>query len=190
MANFLFALIAPHNPHHTKRASQVWNVRKIQNLRFNTSDSNTESNSIDSKDSQKQNLESSFLESNQLTESTTSKNLCEALPNDINSVRVSASRAESMPIDSAIFAEQKSNQCVGAIAPTDTRPCRGGKNQEKGGSSATADFCLDKDKRGTLPVCRAEGLQAKRSKNSGGFFGAKGSGEGINPFSFCANTRF
>ena len=38
--------------------------------------------------------------------------------------RVSASRAESMPIDSAIFAEQKSNQCVGAIAPTATRPCR------------------------------------------------------------------
>ena len=29
-----------------------------------------------------------------------------------------------MPIDSAIFAEQKSNQCVGAIAPTATRPCR------------------------------------------------------------------
>ncbi|WP_394995442.1 hypothetical protein [uncultured Helicobacter sp.] len=38
--------------------------------------------------------------------------------------RDSASRAESISIDSAIFAAQKSNQCVGAIAPTDTRPCR------------------------------------------------------------------
>ncbi|WP_394994781.1 hypothetical protein [uncultured Helicobacter sp.] len=28
-------------------------------------------------------------------------------------------------------------------------------------------------------------MQAKRSKNSGGFFGALASGEGINPFFFC-----
>ncbi|WP_395001958.1 hypothetical protein, partial [uncultured Helicobacter sp.] len=62
-------------------------------------------------------------ESKQPTQSTTPKNPSEALPN-INNVRNSASRAESMPIDSAIFAEQKSNQCVGAIAPTATRPCR------------------------------------------------------------------
>ena len=90
-----------------------------------------------------------------------------------------------MGIDSAINAAQKSNQCGGAIAPTDTRPCRGGKNQEQGGSSATADFsketsfcldketketsfCLDKEKRGSLPDCakRPNGLQAKRSKNA------------------------
>ena len=73
-----------------------------------------------------------------------------------------------MGIDSAIFAEQKPNKCGGAQAPTDPRPCRGGENQEKGGSSATADFsketsfCLDKEKRGSLPVCakRPNGLQA------------------------------
>ena len=44
-----------------------------------------------SKDSQKQNLESNPIDS----ESTTSKNLSEALPNIKNSVRDSASRAES-----------------------------------------------------------------------------------------------
>ena len=42
-------------------------------------------------------------------------------------------------------------------------------------------LCLDKDKRGSPLVCRAKGLQAKRSKNSGGLFGALASGEGITP---------
>ncbi|WP_395002126.1 hypothetical protein [uncultured Helicobacter sp.] len=70
------------------------------------------------------------------------------MPSINNSACASTSRAESKDVeslDSAIFAEQKSNQCVGAIAPTAPRPCRGGENQEKGGSSATADFCLDKE---------------------------------------------
>ena len=48
-------------------------------------------------------------ESKHFTESTTSKNLSEALPIQ-NSVRDSASRAESMGIDSAINAEQKSDE--------------------------------------------------------------------------------
>ena len=77
--------------------------------------------------------------SSEITESTTPKNLSKALPN-INNVRNSASRAESMAIDSAIFAQQKSNKICSAAAHTDARPCRGGKNQEQGGSSATADF--------------------------------------------------
>ena len=75
-------------------------------------------------------LESSFVsldsessstnsDSKQLTESTTSKNLCEALPIQ-NSVRDSASRAESMGIDSAINAEQKSNEICSATAHTAT----------------------------------------------------------------------
>ena len=79
-----------------------------------------------------------------------------------------------MPIDSAIFAQQKSNQCVGALAPTDTRPLRGVQSLRKGGSSASATIALEAEKRGTLPVCRAEGLQ---SKNSGDFFVAGESGE-------------
>ena len=40
-------------------------------------------------------------------------------------MRVSASRAESKDskaLDSAIFALQKSHQCGGALAPTNTRP--------------------------------------------------------------------
>ena len=113
------------------------------------------SDSQSNQDSQKQNLESNpiDLESKQLTQSTTLKNPSETLLNT-NSACGSTSRAESKDskaLDSAIFAQQKSNQCVGAIAPTASRPCRGGENQEKGGSSATADFsketsfCLDKE---------------------------------------------
>ena len=45
-----------------------------------------------------------------------------------------------MPIDSVIFAEQKSNQYVGAIAPTTPRPCRGVKNALKKCSSAFLAF--------------------------------------------------
>ena len=54
--------------------------------------------------------ESLDSESKQLTESTTSKNPSEALPDSKNSACGSTSRAESMLIDSAIFAQQKSNQ--------------------------------------------------------------------------------
>ena len=60
---------------------------------------------------------------------------------------------------------------------TAPRPLRGVQSLEQGGSSASATIALEAEKRGTLPVCRAEGLQAKRSKNSGGFFGAGESGE-------------
>ena len=155
-------------------------VDGVVEIQDTTSDT-TESSPIDS---QKQNLESSFSDSKQLTESTTSKNLCEALPNINNSACASTSRAESkdsQSLDSAIFAEQKSNQYVGALAPTAPRPLRGVQSLEQGGSSASATIALEAEKRGTLPVCRAEGLQAKRSKNSGGFFGALASGEGITP---------
>ena len=139
----------------------------------------------------KKGLESSLTESSadseskSITQSITPKNLSEALPNINNSACASTSRAESIPIDSAIFATQKSNKYVGAIAPTTSRPLRGAQSLEQGGSSASATIALEAGKRGSLPVCRAEGLQAKRSKNSGGFFGALASGEGINPFFFC-----
>ena len=133
----------------------------------------------------KEGLESSFSESKQLTESTTPKNPSEALPNINNSACASTSRAESKDLeslDSAIFAEQKSNKICSASAHTDTRPCRGGENQKQGGSSATADFsketsfCLDKDKRGSPAKRYTFGC-----RKSGGFFGALASGEGITP---------
>ena len=57
------------------RARQAWNLTQIQNLK---------------KDS-----ESSSIESKPTTESPTSKNLCEALPNINNSACASTSRAES-----------------------------------------------------------------------------------------------
>ena len=57
------------------RARQAWNLTQIQNLK---------------KDS-----ESSSIESKSTTESPTSKNLCEALPNINNSACASTSRAES-----------------------------------------------------------------------------------------------
>ena len=118
-------------------------------------------------------------DSKQLTESTTSKNLCEALPNINNSACASTSRAESMPIDSAIFAQQKSNKYVGAIAPTISRPCRGGKNALKKCSSAFLAFLTRQGDSEALP------LFAEKEKRRFIFFGAKGSGEGINPFFFC-----
>lgn len=54
----------------------------------------------------------------------------------------------------------------------ESRLSRGAEHWEQGGSSATANAELERDKRGSPLDCR----------KSGGFFGAKGSGEGINPF--------
>ncbi len=90
--------------------------------------------------------ESSFTDSKTITEST-------------------------MPIDSAIFATQKSHKICSASAHTAPRPLRGVQSLEQGGSSASATIALEADKRGSPLDCR----------KSGGFFGAKGSGEGITP---------
>ena len=54
----------------------------------------------------------------------------------------------------------------------ESRLSRGAEHWEQGGSSATANAELERDKRGSPLDCR----------KSGGFFGVKGSGEGINPF--------
>ena len=125
--------------------------------------------------------ESSFTDSKTITESTTSKNFSEALPNLNNSACDSTSRAESMPIDSAIFATQKSHKICSASAHTAPRPLRGVQSLEQGGSSASATIALEADKRGSPLDCR----------KSGGFFGAKGSGEGITPlFAKKQNERF
>ena len=51
-----------------------------------------------------------------------------------------------MAIDSAIFAQQKSNKICSAVAPTDTRPLRGAQSLEKGGSSASATIALEAEK--------------------------------------------
>ena len=87
-----------------------------------------------------------------------------------------------MAIDSAIFAQQKSNQYGGAIAPTDTRPLRGVQSLEKGGSSASA-------RSGKSEALPPKDILCGCAK-SGDFFGAlRVRGEG-KPFFFCANKRF
>ena len=106
-----------------------------------------------------------------------------------------------MPIDSAIFAEQKSNQCVGAIAPTATRPCRVWQSVSffrKIRSKVAAvppliflkklrflkklALCLDKEQKDPTG-CKRSAAKKRRFI----FFGAGESGERGNPFFFCAN---
>ena len=76
-----------------------------------------------------------------------------------------------------------------ASAHTDTRPLRGVQSLEQGGSSASATIALEADKRGSPLDCRAKGLQAKRSKNSGAlsFSGLGRAGRGETPF--CEKTQ-
>ena len=200
MANFLLVIAALHNPHRAKRQNHASERKENTESRvglesnlaesqadsefkerldshFDNLDSKTESNSIDSKDSQKQNLESSFLESNQLTESTTSKNLIKALPN-LNSVRVSASRAESMPIDSAIFAEQKSHKMCSAAAHTTPRPLRGVQSLEKGGATASATIALEAE----IARLSRQKIYFVAAQKAAAFSGLGRAGRGEYPF--------
>ena len=128
------------------------------------------------------------------SKSIASKILYKALPNTNNSACASTSRAESKSLDSAIFAKQKSNQCGGAIAPTDTRPCRGGENALKKCSSAFLAFLPRQGYSEALsPIAeKTQRVASKAQQKQRRFilFGAGESGERGNPFSFCANTRF
>ncbi|WP_394908222.1 heavy metal translocating P-type ATPase [uncultured Helicobacter sp.] len=152
--------------------------------RFKVSDSNSESNPIDSESSG--NVESSF---NSLdSESTTSKNLCGALPN-INSACVSTNRAESKALDSAIFAEQKSNQMCSATAPTISRPLRGVKNALRKCRSAFLAFLTRQGESEALPLI-AEKTQrvasvAQQKSGALSFSGLGRAGRGETPFSFA-----
>ncbi|WP_394994749.1 hypothetical protein [uncultured Helicobacter sp.] len=119
-----------------------------------------------------------------------------------NSACASTSRAESkdsQSLDSAIFAQQKSNKMCSTQVHTDTRPCRGGKNALKKCSSAFLAFLTRQGKSEALPpkdiLLAAEKTQrvasaAQQKQRRFILFGALASGEGINPFSFCANKRF
>ena len=148
------------------------NTESKKNLdsRFSNSDSESRGN-----------IESSFnfldSKSKQYTESPTPKNLIKALPDSNNNVRDSASRAQLQ--NCAIFAKQKSHKMCSAAAHTDTRPCRGGENALKKCSSAFLAFLTRQGDSEALP------LFAEKEKRRFIFFGAKGSGEGINPFFFC-----
>ncbi|MGX2982351.1 hypothetical protein [Helicobacter sp. 23-1045] len=66
------------------------------------------------------------------------------------------------------IAESKKNSCE---APK-SRPLRGAKNREQGCSSATADFLLEAEKRGTPP----------KSEKAAAFWRVGGAGRGVQPF--------
>ena len=80
--------------------------------------------------------ESSFTDSKTITESTTSKNFSEALPNINNSACVSTSLAQLQ--NCAIFATQKSNQISRAEHPQEASSGWGGEVERGGGS----DFAI------------------------------------------------
>ena len=146
--------------------------------RFKNIDSNLESNATESKSK-------TISESKKLTESTTPQNLNKALP-DSNNGCDSTDLAELQ--NCAIFAEQKSDSNMSHEVQTAPRPCRGVKNALRKCRSAFLAFLTRQGYSEALPPkdilcgCRKE-------KRRFIFFGAKGSGEGINPFFFCENKR-
>ena len=101
--------------------------------RFKNLDSNLESNATESKSK-------NISESKKLIESTISKNPNKALP-DSNNGCDSTDLAESNTLDSAIFAEQKSDSNMSHEVQTASRPLRGAQSLEKGGRSALRNDC-------------------------------------------------
>ncbi|MGX3011558.1 hypothetical protein ACWIUD_08395 [Helicobacter sp. 23-1044] len=77
-----------------------------------------------------------------------------------SSLRISKASATKQP--------SKNNPCE---APK-SRPLRGAKNRFEGCSSATADFLLEADKRGTPP----------KSEKAAAFWRVGGAGRGVQPF--------
>ncbi|MGX2982527.1 GNAT family N-acetyltransferase [Helicobacter sp. 23-1045] len=75
------------------------------------------------------------------------------------------------PKQSTNFCDSKNdkNQLCEA---TESRPLRGAKNREQGCSSATADFLLEADKRGSPP----------KSEKAAAFWRVGGAGRGVQPF--------
>ncbi|MGX3010861.1 exo-alpha-sialidase [Helicobacter sp. 23-1044] len=86
--------------------------------------------------------------------------------------------AESAPISSLrgarseASATKQSTINLVARSATKTRPLRGAKNREQGCSSATADFLLEAEKRGTPP----------KSEKAAAFWRVGGAGRGVQPF--------
>ena len=70
------------------------------------------------------------------------------------------------------YADSKNAESQANATMAESRPSRGAKNRIQGGSSATADLKLERDKRGFPLDCQ----------KSGDFFGVKGERRGINPF--------
>ena len=80
-----------------------------------------------------------------------------------NLVENQLQNAEST-LDSAISQNLVKNNLVRS---TQTRPLRGAKNREQGCRSATADFLLEADKRGSPPKSEKRQLLARRGSGAG-----------------------
>ena len=164
-------------------------------LESNLTESRVDSESKKRLDFNFDNLDSN-TESKQLTESTTPKNPSEALLNTNNSACASTMPKRNCKI--APFLQRKNQiKCVGAIAPTDTRPLRGVQSLRKGGSSASATIALEAEKarlsRQKIYFVAAEKTQrvaSKAQQKSGAlsFSGLGRAGRGETPFLF-AQTR-
>ncbi|MGX3011415.1 GTPase Era [Helicobacter sp. 23-1044] len=75
------------------------------------------------------------------------------------------------PKQSTIFCDSK-NDKNNSCDSTKSRPLRGAKNREQGCRSATADFLLEAEKRGTPP----------KSEKAAAFWRVGGAGRGVQPF--------
>ncbi|MGX3011150.1 lipid A deacylase LpxR family protein [Helicobacter sp. 23-1044] len=64
-------------------------------------------------------------------------------------------------------ANAESNE-IKSVRSTETRPLRGAKNRKQTSSSASADFLLEADKRGTPPKSEKRELLARRGSGAGG----------------------
>ena len=102
-----------------------------------------------------------------------------------------------MAIDSAIFAQQKSNQCVGAQAPTATRPCRGVKNALRKCSSAFLAFLTRQGDSEALPpkdillaAEKSQRVASKAQQKQRRLFRGFRSGEGITPLFSIIQSDF
>ncbi|MGX3011190.1 hypothetical protein ACWIUD_06480 [Helicobacter sp. 23-1044] len=82
-----------------------------------------------------------------------------------SSLRDSAFYAESW--QSTNFCDSKNDKNNPCEAPK-SRPLRGAKNREQGCSSATADFLLEVEKRGSPPKSEKRQLLARRGSGAGG----------------------
>ena len=88
----------------------------------------------------------------------------------------SADLRRIIPVDSEHFAlkellDSANPQNLGennSVRSTQTRPLRGAKNREQGCSSATADFLLEAEKRGSPPKSEKRQLLARRGSGAGG----------------------
>ncbi|MGX2982145.1 hypothetical protein [Helicobacter sp. 23-1045] len=86
----------------------------------------------------------------------------------VDSANAESNAKNSSLRDSAFNAESWQSKKNNPCDSTESRPLRGAKNREQGCSSATADFLLEADKRGSPPKSEKRELLARRGSGAGG----------------------